>query len=327
MQQMRSFFDHEKAEAVAGCSHAGDVESLTVIGNRQRPLAVSLRQHHMRTAGARMSGDVAQRFLGSPKQAHRFVGCERHEVFAGAEGDLDAVPMLELGTMELERGLEPDLVQSAPMQLVRETSNRVRQPHRLVLKRRQRCFQRGMIVSGDASSESAEREGQPGELLADLVVQFARDAFLICFLGHDQAAGELLCASDTGGHHRLTSTASSVIRAEVVTALHSWEPCNAKLLHPASQRARFEPQQLRCTSGPFDAPSHSLEDEVQVVALGFSQRPHGGGHGRWAWCFDALTFEVVQVQHTVPGQDDRPLKGILELADVPRPVMLGERLQ
>ena len=91
MQQTRSFFHDEEAEPFTLLPGVGDVETLAVIGNRQRPLAGSVGQHHLRAAGPGMFRHVTQRFLRSPKQTQRHVGRDWHEVFRGAERHLDAV--------------------------------------------------------------------------------------------------------------------------------------------------------------------------------------------------------------------------------------------
>ena len=84
------------------------------------------------------------------------------------------------------------MLQHAGMQFVREIPDRLRQRRRALLQRRDRAVDVRLRLACRPALEAAQHDGQPGELLAQVVVQVACDARALRFLRVIRPAGEIL---------------------------------------------------------------------------------------------------------------------------------------
>src|SRR5262245_18422687 len=98
---------------------------------------------------------------------------------------------------------------------------------------------------------------------------------------------------------------------------------DAELPHARLERGPLHPEDLRGPVVAADPPAHALEDREDVVPLHRLERPAGarrrggGGSGGGG-------EQVVQLEPVRRRENDGALDDVLQLADVPRPVVARE---
>ena len=103
------------------------------------------------------------------------------------ERDRHDLPALDVGAVGGQGRHQPGVLDRAGMQVVREVPDVFREPDRALLERRHIDVQIvGARQRGQPALEAAERDRQARELLAQVVVQVARDPRPLDFLSRDQ---------------------------------------------------------------------------------------------------------------------------------------------
>ena len=160
-------------------------------------LAVRVRQHHLRAAGAGMLPPRCAAPPARPETGTAPRRARRREVFRRVERHLDAV--LAAGTRHSGArarrrarlaGARPDAARARDVPTVSA------RPIVCCCSAVSDASSAAGSRSRDAPSEPAERQRQSGELLADVVVQLAGNALTFRLLGDDQLPGKFLQAFD-----------------------------------------------------------------------------------------------------------------------------------
>src|SRR5690349_24411 len=95
-----------------------------------------------------------------------------------------------------------------------------------------------------------------------------------------------------------------------------------ELAHAAPQCTWAQPEHMGRASVPLDAATRGREHATDVVTLDVHERARAlRREGRYFLEFGRGSRQSWQLQRAVPRQDDRLLQHVLELADVPRPVV------
>lgn len=142
--------------------------------------------------GPRMTDGVGQRFLRHPKQAQGEVWIDRAKIVGGAEGHLNGVAFFDLRAETAQGGDKARVLHHARMQFMRQGPDGLRQRRGSLLKVCDRVpdFAWRMQLA-NLVLEPAHHDAETGQLLADIIVQLARDARALLFLRVDQAAGQI----------------------------------------------------------------------------------------------------------------------------------------
>jgi hypothetical protein len=157
------------AGAVAG---GGFVEALAVVGNGE--MGAGERKAHLRGFG--MFEDVAERFLGDAVQHELQVPGQ----FRGREGQVDgrAAAFEEQAALGFESGRQTEVIEHRGMELAGEAVDVVRDA--------------GDLFLDALVAEVGGGDGDGGQALREIVVEFAGDAAALVFLRAHQAAGQKL---------------------------------------------------------------------------------------------------------------------------------------
>src|SRR5262249_24468538 len=91
-----------------------------------------------------------------------------------------------------------------------------------------------------------------------------------------------------------------------------------ELLYFRLQRGPLHRQPGRRTGRAAQYPAGFAEGSEDVLTLGVGQGDRGA-RGRLAWYLRGLQIADVDVQFQAPGEDDRALDHVLQLANVSRP--------
>ena len=189
LHEPRAFLDADEAQPalVAG---PGDVESLTVVGRRQRGPIIGARLPDRDVPRIPVFRRLPERFLRDPKPRQRDRLGRRFDADVRDQTDLDVVLALHLRAVRLESGDQPDVLQHARMKIVREQPQRFGHPGDARVNVGEGPLN-GAPVDVAPAQQIADLDGDAGHFLTGIVMQVARDAPALGFLADDQPSGQV----------------------------------------------------------------------------------------------------------------------------------------
>src|SRR5678815_1839483 len=97
--------------------------------------------------------------------------------------------------------------------------------------------------------------------------------------------------------------------------------------HQAAQGARTQPENACCARPPLYPSAGTGQYALDVIPFDVNEHPRLLADWWWVTPLFHEGRQSGQLELAIPGQNDRLLKYVLELADVSRPVVLLEQMQ
>ncbi len=201
--QPDSFRDADQTEAGRVLGRFHHIETAAVVGDGQLGAFAATAQENTDALRLRMRDHVAKGFLRHAIEAERGPIHVPLEAALGAEIHRHRLGPGQLGAVIAKNRDEAGVLEHAGVQVVREAAKVLSEPDGPLLKIRHVPADVVTRRAGrEAALEAAQRDRQSGDLLAEIVVQVARDAGALAFLGFNQPSGQLLNLLVAAAQHR-----------------------------------------------------------------------------------------------------------------------------